>query len=175
MNVIKRDKIQYLAEKIHETLGLKIPVDLEAVTLKLGGKLIEVDLPEQVDAKIEKSGDAFRIIVNRAKPDTRNNFSIAHELGHLFLHMGYLINPEKWDEVNVYTDSVYYRFGHDMEELEANEFAAAFLMPKVTYRQVVDECTKNGSCDIAKVAKRFEVSTEAALNRGRWLGIFSWD
>lgn len=175
MKVIKREKIQYLAEKIHNKLDLKIPVDLKAVTLELGGELIELDLPEQVDAKIEKSGDAFRIIVNRAKPDTRNNFSIAHELGHLFLHMGYLINPEKWDEVNVYTDSVYYRFGHDIEELEANEFAAAFLMPEAKYRQVVKEFTIDGLCDISKVAKRFGVSEEAALNRGRWLRIFPWN
>lgn len=174
MEEIKREKIQSLAEKIHEELNLDIPVDLQAVTRQLRGELIEVPLDNQIDAKIEKVGETFKIFVNQDKPKPRNNFSIAHELGHLFLHMGYWVNPGKWQQVHTYTDSVYYRFGHDREELEANEFAAAFLMPRVKYRQVVNESSQNGLCDIAKVAERFGVSEEAALNRGRWLKIFSW-
>jgi Zn-dependent peptidase ImmA (M78 family) len=30
------------------------------------------------------------------KARARRNFSVAHELGHLFLHMGYIVSPEKW-------------------------------------------------------------------------------
>jgi Zn-dependent peptidase ImmA (M78 family) len=175
MDSIKREKIQNFAEKVHEKLGLEIPVDLPAVCQQLGGEVIGEDLGEEIDAKIEKSGDSFRIIFNRNRPNTRNNFSIAHELGHLFLHMGYLINPERWNSVSTYTDSVYYRFGHDIEELEANEFAAAFLMPEAAYRHEVNKSTKNGLCDISELAKRFGVSEEAAINRGRWLRIFSWN
>ncbi len=174
MDALKREKIQALAEKIHEKLNLSIPVDLQVVTRQLEGELIEADLEDLIDAKIEKSGDAFKIFVNSNKPKLRNNFSIAHELGHLFLHMGYLVNPGKWSRVNTYTDSVYYRFGHDSEELEAHEFAAAFLMPAAKYKSVVKEFTQNGLCEIAKVAQRFGVSDEAALNRGRWLKMFSW-
>ena len=175
MDAIKREKIQNFAEEVHEKLGIEIPVDLPAVCQQLGGELLEEDLGEEIDAKIEKSGDSFKIIVNRNKPNTRNNFSIAHELGHLFLHMGYLINPERWNNVNTYTDSVYYRFGHDIEELEANEFSAAFLMPEAKYRHEVKKFTRDGLCDIPNVAKRFGVSEDAAINRGRWLRIFSWN
>lgn len=175
MDAIKREKIQKMAEKIHYKLDLEIPVNLKAVSKEIGGEIIEEDLPKEIDARIEKSGDAFRIIVNRNKSNTRNNFSIAHELGHLFLHMGYIFNPDRWNKVERYTDSVYHRFGHDAEELEANEFAAAFLMPKGKYRQVVKEFTEEGLCDLPKVARRFGVSEEAALNRGRWLGILSWE
>ena len=177
MDAVKRRKIQDIAEKIHYTLDLQAPVDLKAVTKTLGGKVIGRDLPEEIDAQIEKSGDAFKIIVNNKKTNTRRkNFSIAHEFGHLFIHMGYLINPGKWESVSIYTDSVYYRFGHDEEELEANEFAAAFLMPEKKYREKIKELTdKKGLCDISKVADHFGVSREAALNRGRWLDIFSWE
>lgn len=174
MDKIKREKIHSLAERIHNELKLDIPVDLQIVIRKLKGELKEDSYDDLVDAKIEKVGDTFKISVNDKKPKLRNNFSIAHELGHLFLHMGYLINPAKWQKVQMYTDSVYYRFGHDSEELEANEFAAAFLMPETKYRKVVKEYSKNNLCDISKIAERFGVSEEAALNRGRWLKIFSW-
>lgn len=175
MDMTKRRQIAKIAETIYVNLGLHSPVDVKAVSQELRGEVIEADLPEELDARIEKAGDAFKIVFNSNKPDTRNNFSIAHELGHLFLHLGYLINPEKWKSVNTYTDSVYHRFGHGEEELEANEFAAAFLMPEKEYREVVDKNKKNDHIDISKVAKHFGVSVEAALNRGRWLGIFPWE
>lgn len=177
MNPVKRRKIQELAEKIYGHLQLRIPVDAKAVAQGIGGTVseTETDLPEEIDAKIDKEGESFKITINANRPNTRNNFSIAHELGHLFLHMGYLVNPERWKSVNKYTDSVYYRFGHGEEELEANEFAAAFLMPENKYKKAVKEFTKNGFCQILELAKYFDVSQEAALNRGRWLGIFSWE
>jgi Zn-dependent peptidase ImmA (M78 family) len=177
MNPVKRKKIQEFAEKMHDDFELRIPVDAKTVAKSLGGRIIETktDLPEEIDAKIDKEGKAFKITINANRPNTRNNFTIAHELGHLFLHMGYMFNPERWENVNKYTDSAYYRFGHGEEELEANEFAAAFLMPGKKYRDVVIKFTKKGLCQIDEVAKHFDVSVEAALNRGRWLGIFSWE
>ncbi|HLP48551.1 MAG TPA: ImmA/IrrE family metallo-endopeptidase [Candidatus Kapabacteria bacterium] len=179
MNPVKRKKIQEFAEKMHDDFELQIPVDAKTVAKRFGGRIIETktDLPEEIDAKIDKEGETFKITINAnaKRPNTRNNFTIAHELGHLFLHMGYKFNPEQWENVNKYTDSAYYRFGHGEEELEANEFAAAFLMPEKKYREVVKDFTEKGICQIVEVAKRFDVSLEAALNRGRWLGIFSWE
>lgn len=178
MDPTKRKGIQKFAEEMFNYLQVQIPVDAKEVAKKdLGGEVFETktELPEEIDAKIDKKGDSFRITINVNNLNTRNNFSIAHELGHLFLHMGYLVNPERWKSINKYTDSVYYRFGIEEEELEANEFAAAFLMPEKEYHQSVKDFTKNGWCKIADVASRFNVSKEAALNRGRWLGIFPWE
>ncbi len=38
----------------------------------------------------------FEIIVFEYQPPNRKSFTIAHELGHLFLHMGYIIDEERW-------------------------------------------------------------------------------
>lgn len=180
MNPVKRKKIQEFAERIyneHNQHKLKIPVDAKAFAQNLGGRVIETqtELPEEIDAKIDKEGNTFIITINANRPNTRINFTIAHELGHLFLHMGYKYDPERWQRVNKYTDSAYYRFGYGVEELEANEFAAAFLMPEGKYRGVVKKFTENDKCRIADLADFFNVSQEAALNRGRWLGIFAWE
>lgn len=176
MDASRRKHIHDLAEKIHRGLKLEIPVDTGFVAKALGGKIVENGLPEKIDAKIERAGESFKIIVNKNKPAPRNRFSIAHEFGHLFLHMGFLINPDKWNNVSIYTDSVYYRFGHGQEELEANEFAAAFLMPEKEYSNAFKKYTDdNDYLDIAQLADHFGVSKEAALNRGRWLGKISWE
>ena len=66
MDAIKREKIHNFAEEVHEKLGLEIPVDLPAICQQLGGELLEEDLGEEIDAKIEKSGDSFKIILSPA-------------------------------------------------------------------------------------------------------------
>ena len=175
MPVIDREYINELAEHISESLDLSIPVSLEQVVAKLGGELSRQKLPESVDAIIYKMGDAFQIVISEdSKAGNRDRFSIAHELGHLFLHMGYLIDPEKWASTPEYKDSVYLRYGYSEEEFEANEFAAALLMPRSAYAAAVEKYTVAGRCDVAKLADHFQVSKKAALIRGRWLGIFRW-
>ena len=54
------------------------------------------------------------IWINRNIPNDRKRFSLAHELGHLVMHLR-SDNLEKSEE---------------QKELEANEFAGEFLMPK---------------------------------------------
>ena len=99
---------------------------------------------------------------------------IAHELGHLFLHMGYLVNPDKWNAIDEYYDSPKYRQGYSEEEYEANQFAGAFLMPEKEYRQFVIEYSKDNRINVNLIANHFNVSFDAALTRGKWLGIFQW-
>jgi len=177
MNRNKRDAINNLALDIRKELNLTTPVDIEKVPSRLGGMLLYEDELEY-EASVEKAGGKnfiIKILKNVDFPPERIRFSIAHELGHLFLHMGYLINPSLWNTVKDYKDSVYYRYGHSSEEYEANEFAAAFLMPKDEFLTVAKENLDNGYYNTFKIAERFGVSEDAARNRGRWLGIFSWD
>ena len=41
---------------------------------------------------------AAKIIVSPFQDEKRERFTIAHELGHLFLHMGYRTNNELWEK-----------------------------------------------------------------------------
>ena len=67
----------------------------------------------------------------------------------------------------------YRRFGSSEEEYQANEFAAALLMPIEEYDAVLKAKSTNKRVNIQEVADYFNVSYSAAKNRGIFLGYFS--
>ena|GEM_PF-2761990 len=69
-------------------------------------------------------------------------------------------NKELWESPE---NKVYNRSGNSEFELQANEFAAAFLMPKELYKRVMDENTVGNTVYIAKVAQYFNVSIDDVL------------
>lgn len=175
INRSKRESIEKLAEIVRDALEVDIPIEIEKVPKKLGGKLRYVERVEDhnVEAMIKKVDDTFEIQIRQDVYHLRNRFSIAHELGHLFMHMGYIIDEELWKDTDDYKDSVYYRYGHTVEEHEANEFAAAFLMPKDIFIEIAEKHYEGGTYNLQPIADFFKVSIEAARVRGRRLGLFS--
>ena len=93
-----------------------------------------------------KSANKFSIFVKKTTaPDSRKYFTIAHELGHFFLHADLV------KERNIIKDGDFFIYRKDNQiptakETEANHFAGALLMPEERVRQVwnkvkdVDEC-----------------------------------
>ena len=69
-------------------------------------------------------------------------------------------DKELWESPE---NKVYNRSGNSEFELQANEFAAAFLMPKELYKRVMDENTVGNALYIAKVAQYFNVSIDDVL------------
>ncbi|KOO43081.1 ImmA/IrrE family metallo-endopeptidase [Priestia koreensis] len=173
MEKIMKEYIADVTRVIRETLKLQTPINLELLVERLGGKIIEsANIDENMEAKIEKVEDSFVITIDPNRYPKRQRFSIAHELGHLFLHMGYLINPEKWNSTNEYIDSVYYRYGYNLEEFEANEFAACLLMPLEEFLNISKQNLNGEFYNIEEIAKYFNVSTQAVSYRGKILGLF---
>ncbi|WPC24716.1 ImmA/IrrE family metallo-endopeptidase [Brachyspira hyodysenteriae] len=160
------------AYKLHQELKQNPPIqNFYKLIENLGGTLEEVDLIE--DAHIEKDDNKFIIRVNKNNSELRNNFSIAHEIGHLILHMGYNPKEKKFDK-DFEDNKIYYRYGNSREEYEANEFAGAFLMPESKFIEIVNENTNDKQlCSINKVSKYFNVSNQSVISRGKFLGIFS--
>ena len=103
--------------------------------------------------------------------NVRIRFDIAHELGHLFLHMGYLTNAELWERQD---ENIYHRLGSSEKEYQANEFAAAFLMPQKEYIKIMNKNIIGDKVNTSKIAEYFNVSVEAASNRGKFLGYLKW-
>ena len=95
MNSIRRSLIHRLADQIRQQLELTFAVDVEAAVAKLGGRIEDGELHPDIDARITREGQSFSITLNSLRPNHRGRerFTMAHELGHLFLHMGYLIDP----------------------------------------------------------------------------------
>ena len=173
MNDELRMLINNLTQDIIELYNIQIPIyDIFGVVNTLGGSVKEcVNMDSMYDGSIRKKDNGFIIFVSPFQSIERKKFTIAHELGHLFLHMGYKINSELWESQN---EATYYRVGDSLEEYQANEFAAALLMPKDRYKEIMDQNTKGNIVETGKIASYFGVSVSAASNRGKFLGYLQW-
>lgn len=101
---------------------------------------------------VRKDGYALMGISSSEAP-TRQRFTIAHELGHYFLH----------EAKSAFVD---YRKGTAAtpREREANAFAAALLMPKSLLEKDVAARTRGGLLtqqDVEQLAHEYAVSEEA--------------
>lgn len=172
----RRREINDVAERVRAGLRMvgTIPFDPELAVERLGGSFTTTCARDDVDAMIKKCGNgSFEVFV--ASEGARRRFSIAHEIGHLFLHMGYLTDEAKWRSIDEYIDAPLYRYGHSEEEFEAHEFAGALLMPRELFVTAIRENSKDRRVSLGPVAERFGVSIEAAKVRGQWLNLLSWD
>lgn len=95
----------------------KPPVPVERIAVDLGTKLVREPATGWVGA-IDSTIDPPTIWVNSNDAVVRQRFTIGHELGHLLMHP---LNK-------LLRDATFARPGDAIEE-EANEFAAALLMP----------------------------------------------
>lgn len=169
---INRTYVDMAADLVRTALELPIPITLEslcdAIRNKLPGNCISKKSDElNVDAQIVTTGNSeFEIQYMEERPNTRISFSISHELGHLFLHL--LEKNGTLRENKVCQRDL----TQNTQELEANEFAAAFLMPEEEFIFKCDECTSNNKVNITKVADYFNVSVQAATVRGNVLKLW---
>ena len=110
---------QEIAYKVRNFLGVPAgPIDRIVSLLEKNGVIVmflDVDDMEKFDGLTMFTMNQAPVIwINRNIPNDRKRFSLAHELGHLVMHLR-SDNLEKSEE---------------QKELEANEFAGEFLMPK---------------------------------------------
>lgn len=170
MDSVTRNMINSLTEDILHSFKVEIPIkDIDELVRTLGGT-IQTDA-SYFDGAVVKEGEGFKILLSPFQDERRRRFTIAHELGHLFLHMGYLINDELWNRQD---ESIYHRIGSSEREYQANEFAAAFLMPREEYVKTMNDNIVGNKVNTSKIAEYFNVSVEAASNRGKFLGYLRW-
>jgi len=166
------NKAEKKAREVIAQLGqVAPPIDVEAVATSLGVRVERADLGDDVSGVlVRRSGQAV-IGVNWAHHPNRQRFTIAHELGHFLLH-----------EAGTYIDKgTYARFrdeqsgsGTDWEEVEANAFAAALLMPVSLVREEARRRPFDPADDAAlsALAAAFAVSGQAMSIRLANLGLF---
>lgn len=146
-----------------------IPIPVEEIAEKLN-----VFVEREPFGGAELSGVLIRdenstiIGVNKNDSPERQRFTIAHELGHFLLHKGTAIHVDRNFRVN-FRNGVSSQ-ATDFEEIEANAFAAALLMPEELIRLHVNEKVLAGidlesDEEIANLAEEFEVSRQAMLIR----------
>lgn len=133
-----------------------------------------------VSAVLKRDGTKVVIGVNSSHPITRQRFSIAHELGHYHLHKEEQLFID-FSSMMTKQHSMRYRNtvsgqATNREEVEANTFAAALLMPKGMVRRELtalldadpDLSAENAT---AELARKFHVSRDAMHYRLLNLGL----
>lgn len=155
-----------LAEKLARHTEYEVGSDLEALVSRLGGEIRYQDLWELESSEsgsIEIHADKkFTITLASHTSRARDRFTIAHELGHYFLH--YRLPQVQGKPVGPLRAA---RYGGDQAEVEANWFAASFLMPETAFK----EAYQAAGGDLAVLAAQFGVSMSAASVRAKSLNL----
>lgn len=117
---------------------------------------------EKIDAfstsvKVNNGSIVHFIDVLETKSQSRINFDIAHELGHIILHKGL-----KKEQYSAYFNKI---------EKDANRFASAFLMPESNAYDKLCNLIAFKPRFFIPVANYFNVSIQAAVHRAKDLNI----
>ena len=91
------DEFEELTENILINNDMfKVPVDVVKIAKLNSIKVYEGNLDKNVSGAIRynKEKDYFEILVNKNDTRQRKRFTIAHEIGHFFLHKEILMSDE---------------------------------------------------------------------------------
>lgn len=150
----KRKASEDAARKIREFLKIpKGPIVNLVETLERNGIIVYYfkNAPEKFDGITLFSDKAQPIIfINESIPNDRKRFTIAHELGHLVLHIR---TTQELDR---------------NEEIEANQFASEFLMPEIEIKNTLHYLNLN---NVINLKEYWKVSKSAIIRRAFDLGI----
>lgn len=160
---------------------LEPPVNPRKVALQLGIDIIDRNFTDDISgALMFKNGSHF-IICNINHSENRKKFTIAHELGHYFLKHSH---DQEFGRDGLFIDkkehfifrNEHSATGEERQEVEANAFAAALLMPESMVREEMQKLSnvgfdfydedETGAPPIIKtLANKFQVSTTAMTFR----------
>lgn len=119
------------ADRVNDILQFQPSDDIEKIVSHLRGTISYLPLgacDTRNASIIVESGGSFIIQLSSFLFPLQKRFSIAHELGHLFLHSNYGEVPIK----AFYSDSPEY----SKVETEADYFAYGFLMPLRSFNKI---------------------------------------
>jgi Zn-dependent peptidase ImmA (M78 family) len=152
------------AEKQRERTGIKNGFDLPDLVKKNKGVLSYISFmdDDQTDAIVVEPDGTFRIRLSSHTGALRDNFTIAHELGHLVLH--WPLVRKSGEGVGMHATRKVDRSNQVLQrcEWEANWFASAFLMPDAEFRKAYND---------GNASEIFGVTQAAVDIRARNLGI----
>lgn len=163
-----KKSVESFAEKTAKDLGFNAGDSIEKFVDRIGGKLVVGSSgkgDKESGSVIAHSLTNWTIYVSRHTSLKRDRFTIAHEIGHLLLHLG----PIQQDDPTAVMRATRSVDMSDAEqkraEWEANWFAAGFLMPTSEFKEIYSARSE------AEVSRHFGVSLQAAKIRAESLGL----
>lgn len=139
-----------------------IPIDVETVASMIGLDVMLLPLEDGTDGLLVKDEPSkpFKAVIDSNSNRHRRRFTLAHEIGHFVKK--YQFFPENETAGEVERRSEMSSYGTDPEEIWANKFAAALLMPSGVMRRLwadnasVEEISDRLDVSIASIGHRLE-------------------
>ncbi|MDF2800650.1 MAG: putative binding protein [Anaerocolumna sp.] len=161
--------IEQIAAKLREFWGLgNKPISNVVHLMEKNGIIVTSFITNEarIDAltqgnEIENEMHYFVVLGDDKESATRRQFSAAHELGHILLH-DLSLNTEEMSKED-----------YKLTEKEANDFAAAFLMPKDSF--IADLQYANKLEFYIELKKKWKVSISAMIIRAYQLNAISFN
>lgn len=155
-------RIEQLTDTLLVETGVTAPpVPVDQIVTARGIAIQPTSNLGDVSGLVLRKGKDIIIGVNRKEAPTRQRFTLAHELAHALMHHGEEVRFDKDFRVNLRSETS--GLGVDVEEIEANFFAACLLMP----RRFLEADPEAAIVDVedaqavARLAKRYRVSAHA--------------
>jgi len=159
---IQRKKIQFLVRDLLSSSGVtRAPVPIRKIARSRGARIVLNSLESDLSGFLFRDKSQAVIGVNTNHARVRQNFTIAHELGHLLMHdRNEQLHIDKKYSVRLRSDIS--SQGVDEAEMEANYFAAELLMPTNFIKSDVQPLVgTDADLAIQKLAEKYRVSREA--------------
>ncbi len=142
-----------------------LPIDPFSIAERLG---LDVDLvmlePDVAGMLAKRPGEDPRVYINASDNERRQRFSCAHEIGHYIKRVRPGADADEWGYID--RRGPLAARGTSPEEIYANQFAAAMLMPAARVEKLVAE-----GRTVPAMAAMFNVSLEAMVHRIDNLGL----
>jgi Zn-dependent peptidase ImmA (M78 family) len=165
----KRELIEQRTEELLRSSGTcRVPVPIERVAQYLNLITTATALGDDISGLLLVENKKAVIGYNSMHAPVRQRFTLAHEIGHFVLHVKGSSQSRLFiDKYVVYRRDQQSSKGDDQEEVEANAFAAALLMPARLVRSEIKrhDLDLDDEDDLCVLANRFDVSTSAMSNR----------
>lgn len=140
-----------------------VPVPVFDLIRAVSAQVVYERMGADVSGMTYRDGNRKVIGLNSAHHPRRQRFTAAHEVGHIVLHPGRPVTIDSSIQVN-FRDTTS-SLATDAEEIEANAFAAALLMPANTVvaeaKKLIDSGVRSRDKLVDLLAARFNVSPEA--------------
>ncbi|MGL5549566.1 MAG: ImmA/IrrE family metallo-endopeptidase [Culicoidibacterales bacterium] len=174
------EQVENIANKLFQFLDMEINMNYQALKAHLLGHFPDMLTIEETtlthDAELDHK-DNYIIRINKEHREQRQKFSLAHEFAHLVLHTDFLkVLTGKTETETAEFPFLRSKIG-GRKEIEANKFAAEFLLPKELFLEKYDlkcDCDdKESKTEIIQaLASEFYVSQHFVEVRGKNLGIW---
>ncbi|OIQ91020.1 hypothetical protein GALL_270990 [mine drainage metagenome] len=178
---MRPEAIESKASELRHAVGtLKAPIALNRIASHLGTEINQQTFEDVVSGVLLIRGNERHIMVNKTHHPNRQRFTIAHELGHLVLHhdsgdrLFIDTHLRTYQRIGSANADVYRKPGSSTtpaEEMEANHFASALLMPRELLLSMTSGRDFWDELEVTALAAEFAVSEQAMTIRLRQLEV----